>query len=370
MTDPAAPPEALAPLQDMTAEPTGETEAPPVSIIVVSYNTREMTLDCLRSLAAETRTPYELIVVDNASSDGSAAAIAAAFPEARLIASDENLGFAKANNLAAREARGRYLLLLNPDTVTLERAVDRLLAFADRTPEARIWGGRTLYADRSLNPGSCNGLLTLWGVFCRTSGLASAFAASPVFNPDEYGGWDRSTEREVGYVCGCFFLIERAFWNELGGFDLSFVMYGEETDLCHRARARGARPRVTPDATIVHYVGASSTRRSNKEALVLKAQLTLVERHLPGWRKRPALFLLRVKPLLRKLGGEAAAKLTRSARARAVAQHWGDVWRDRASWRNGFPPLPHPQPAPGSKLGSKPGSKPGSPPGPAATLAP
>ena len=87
---------------------------------------------------------------------------------------------------------------------------------------------------------------TLWSIFCRTSGLAIAFRASACFNPEDYGGWDRATEREVGYVCGCFFLISARFWDALGGFDLTFVMYGEETDLCHRARALGARPRITP----------------------------------------------------------------------------------------------------------------------------
>ena len=100
---------------------------PAVSIIVVSYNTREMTLDCLRSVFAETRTPFELIVVDNASPDGSAEAIAAAFPDIRLIASRENLGFAPANNMAVREARADLVLLLNPDTVVLDGAIDRLI---------------------------------------------------------------------------------------------------------------------------------------------------------------------------------------------------------------------------------------------------
>ena len=126
--------------------------APRVSILVISYNTREMTLDCLRSLKAETTVPHEVIVVDNNSPDRSADAIAAAFPEFRLIASPDNLGFAKGNNVAAEEAQGDYLLLLNPDTVVLDHAIDRLVAFADANPRAGIWGGRTLNADRTLEP--------------------------------------------------------------------------------------------------------------------------------------------------------------------------------------------------------------------------
>ena len=190
------------------------------------------------------------------------------------------------------------MLLLNPDTLVLDGAIDRLVAFADRTPEAGIWGGRTLYADGSLNAGQLQRR-------CRRSGASSAAppaspsssAAAPSSIREDYGAWDRSTEREVGYVCGCFFLIKRAFWDELGGFDLTFVMYGEETDLCHRARARGARPRVTPDATIVHYAGASSKRRSDKDVLILKSKVTLAQRYLPRWQHGPAVFLLRMWPL-------------------------------------------------------------------------
>ncbi|HRO13223.1 glycosyltransferase family 2 protein, partial [Amaricoccus sp.] len=233
---------------------------PLVSILVISYNTRAMTLECLKSVVAETTVPYELIVVDNASPDGSAAALAAAFPDIRLIASAENLGFAKGNNVAAREAKGRYILLLNPDTLVLEHAIDRLVAFAERTPAAGIWGGRTLNGDRTLNPSSVFGALTLWSLFCRASGLALIFKRSAFFNPEEMGDWDRGDEREVDVVQGSFFLIRRDFWEALDGFDASFVMYGEEADLCRRARLRGARPRMTPEATIVHFHGASSRR--------------------------------------------------------------------------------------------------------------
>ena len=317
---------------------------PVVSILVISYNTKAMTLECLASIAAETTVPHEVIVVDNASPDGSAAAIAAAFPDIRLIAATENHGFAKGNNIAAEFARGDYLLLLNPDTVVLDRAIDKLVAFAERTPAARVWGGRTVYADGSLNPGSCFSLQTLWSIFCRTSGLAIVFSASEWLNSENYGAWDRSTEREVGYVCGCFFLMKRAFWTELGGFDLTYQMYGEETDLCHRARARGARPRVTPEATIVHYAGASSKRRSDKDALILKSKVTLAQRYLPRWQQGPAVFLLRMWPLSRKLGGQVFATLTGSAGAAEAARRWGAVWEARANWQDGFAPRPHPAP--------------------------
>ena len=136
----------------MSARDSTDTVEPTMTVVVVSYNTRAMTLECLASLYAQTRAAFEVIVVDNASTDGSAAAIAEAFPQVRLLAERTNHGFAPAHDLAVPLARGRWILLLNPDTVILDGAVDRLLAFAEATPGAMIWGGRTLYADRSLNP--------------------------------------------------------------------------------------------------------------------------------------------------------------------------------------------------------------------------
>src|SRR5262245_16826178 len=149
---------------------------PELSILVISYNTAEMTLACLDSVAAETReTAYEIIVVDNASSDGSADAVAAAHPEIRLIRSDENMGFARANNVAAKTAKGDVLLLLNPDTVVLDGAIDRLVAFAKARPKARIWGGHTVFGDGSPNPSNCWRRMDLWNLLCRATGLTGLF---------------------------------------------------------------------------------------------------------------------------------------------------------------------------------------------------
>ena len=213
-----------------------------------------MTAAALDSVLAETRTTsFEIIAVDNASTDGSSAMLAQHPAKPQLIARNDNIGFARANNVAASQARGRYLLLLNPDTVVLDGAIDNLVAFARARPEARIWGGRTIFADGSLNPSSCWCRMTPWNLFCRASGLTAMFAQSEVFNGEAFGGWARDSERDVDIVSGCFFLIEKELWDELGGFDPLFFMYGEEADLCLRARALSAKPAVTPEATIIHY---------------------------------------------------------------------------------------------------------------------
>lgn len=309
--------------------------APTLSIIVVSYNTREMTLDCLRSIHAETEADFELIVIDNASSDGSAEAIAAEFPDAELMAETDNHGFAAANNIAAKRARGEYVLLLNPDTLVLDGALDKLLAFARVQPQARIWGGRTLYGDRSLNPASCWRRMTLWNIFCRTAGLTGIFPKSDVFNAEAYGGWDRSTERQVDIVVGCMFLMKRADWETLAGFDPAFVMYGEEADLCLRAQTQlGAAPRVTPEATIVHYGGASEKVRADKMVRLMRAKTELVRRHIPGWQRPLALALFHGWPLSRSL---AFALLNRLGLKKGTdsAATWREVWARRAEWKAG-----------------------------------
>ena len=309
---------------------------PTVSIVVVSYNTREMTLECIRSIMAETRCDFELVVYDNASSDRSADAIAEEFPDIRLVASKVNHGFAKANNIAAQEMRGTYLLLLNPDTIVLNGAIDRLVEFAERHPDAKIWGGRTLYGDRSLNPTSCWGRMTLWSVTCQALGLSRVFQNSSLFNPEGYGGWMRDSERQVDIVTGCLFLIERDYWNELGGFDPAFTMYGEEADLCLRAAAIGAKPRITPEAEIVHYVGASTKVRTNKLIMLLKAKVTLIRRHFPRWQVAPGVALLACWPLSRMIGAALLHKVTGKPRWAETHDAWKAVWQARSDWRRGY----------------------------------
>lgn len=309
---------------------------PKISIIVVSFNTCQMTLACLRSVVAQTLTPYELIVIDNASSDGSAAAIKAEFPNIALMAENENHGFAGANNLAAKHARGEKLLLLNPDTVILDGAIDRLYAFADRTPASRIWGGRTLFGDGSLNYGSAWRRMTLWNIFCRTAGLTGLFPKSEIFNSEAYGRWDRNTERQVDIVTGCFFLIALRDWKALGGFDQTFFMYGEEADLCLRAeRDLGAAPRVVPDAVIIHYGGASERVRADKMVRLLSAKIALIDRHIPSWQRPMARVIFRLWPLSRRIALDLLAFIgsQKGSESRSV---WQAVWARRAEWQNGF----------------------------------
>jgi GT2 family glycosyltransferase len=254
----------------------------------------------------------------------------------RLIALTGNVGFARANNIAAEQAKGRYLLLLNPDTVVIDRAIQRLIGFAAARQGAKIWGGRTLYADRSLNPTSCWRRMSLWNVFCRTTGLSGVFPGSQLFNAESYGRWDRSSVREVDIVTGCFLLIERGFWRELGGFDARFFMYGEEADLCLRAAKLGARPAVTPDATIIHYGGASEQVRSEMMVKLLAGKGELIKRHWPARTRGLGLFLLSLWPLTRAIALSGAGWVLRRSALGGEAATWWRIWRQRERWRHGY----------------------------------
>lgn len=312
---------------------------PLVSIMLVNWNTREMTLECLRSIYRETQLPaFEVIVVDNGSEDGSAKAIAQEFPQANLMAERENHGFAKATNLSVKQAKGDYILLLNTDTLVLEHAIDRLVKFAQDRPEAQIWGGRTLFRDRTLNPTSVWGMISPWSVTCRTFGLSAAFKGSQWLNPECYGDWDRLEEREVAIVQGAFFLTTKAFWDELGGFDPAFFMYGEEADLCARAHKLGARPRMTPEAQIVHYGGQSTQVYAQKIIYVLGGRIGLVNRHfVPFWRPFGR-FMVAMMARTRSLAFPLLAAL--NGRFQDQADHWRAAWQRRGEWRHGPPSKP------------------------------
>ncbi|MEM9517621.1 MAG: glycosyltransferase family 2 protein, partial [Actinomycetota bacterium] len=229
-----------------------------------------------------------------------------------------------------------YLLLLNPDTVVLDRAVDRLVDFAERTPSALIWGGRTLFADGSLNPASCWRRMSAWSALCRAAGLDTARPSSPLFNREGYGGWDRNDERDVDIVSGCFFLTTRSFWEEMGGFDLTYEMYGEEADLCLRGRSRGVQPRVSPRATIVHYGGASETVKGDKHVRLIRAKITLALRHQRGAGRVLSVWLLRLWPLSRWVMAAALRRIRPGSEIDRVRSDWRYVWSQRALWWNGY----------------------------------
>lgn len=312
-----------------------------LSVLVVTYRNPELTRACLASVLEQTDgLSYEVVVVDNASDDGTPDLIAAEFPTVRLIRSPDNLGFAKGNNVAARAAVGEHLVLLNPDTEVLDGALTRLRARALSSAPG-LWGGRTLRPDGGLDPSSCWGRQTAWSTLCFATGASTFLSGNAVFDPESLGSWARDSERDVGVVTGCLLLCRRADWERLGGFDERFFMYGEDADLAERARRIGLRTAITPEATIVHHVGRSSSSSGRKMAMVMRSRVTMIDKH---WRPRT-----RPLGLACLLAGTALrAGLSRTARLvlRRPASFWEDVWARRHDWKMGYQPTGVPPSAP------------------------
>jgi N-acetylglucosaminyl-diphospho-decaprenol L-rhamnosyltransferase len=305
-----------------------------LSIIIISYNTREMTMACLHSVYEETRgISFEVIVVDNDSKDGSAQSIKKKFPAVKLIVSDKNLGFGRANNLATKIAKGNYLLLLNPDTIVLNGAIQKLYSFACRNPNNRIYGGRTLYSDLTLNPTSCWRRPTLWSLFCYSVGLTKIFKGNSIFDPESYGHWKRDSVRLVDIVTGCLLMIERKLWDQLNGFDNVFFMYGEEADLCIRSAKFGASPIITPDATIIHHDGASEKIYADKMIRILRAKKQFIKKH---WNQVGMLIgfsLLLYSVLVRMVASHTNDLLSLILNKNfKSSKAWNEIWRRRNEW--------------------------------------
>ena len=229
-----------------------------VSVVIVNWKVRELLRECLLSLRASAGLrpdEMQIIVVDNHSGDGSAEMVAAEFGEVTLIANVDNIGFGRANNQALPQCTGRYILLLNPDTVVLDHAVRRMLERMDARPDVAALGCRLLNADQSLQRWTGGAFPHAWNVATHylflDRLLPRALRPAPL-----YLDYDPREDIDVDWVSGaCMMLRPSMLAGKL--FDPSFYMYGEDMELCHRLKSAGHRVIYSPGASIIHYQGAS-----------------------------------------------------------------------------------------------------------------
>lgn len=300
-----------------------------VAIVIVTYNSGGLICECLESVFAARRdVRQQVIVVDNASKDDTVARVRARFPDVVLLEPGKNLGFAAGVNYGVRHADAEFVLLLNPDTEIRGHAIDEVVAFARARPGHGLYGGRTLRPDGSLEPSSCWGEPTLWSMAMFAFGVSSLFPKNRWLDPESLGDWPRDTAREVGVVTGCFLLAPKAVWDELGGMDERYFMYGEDVDLAMRARARGYRPIICPTAQLVHEVGRSSETPVHKILLLYRGKASLVRTHWHGPARWLGLFFL--------AGGTALRAALAGVTNRGAASRWQTLWRERATWLKGY----------------------------------
>mgnify|MGYP003394275545 CR=1 FL=1 len=238
-----------------------------LSIVIVSYNTKELLLECLNSVRLATRKiNTEVFVVDNDSKDGSPEMVAKDFKEVKLFANKQNLGFSKANNQALKKARGKYILVLNPDTQVLKDTLVKMIDFMNKNPDVAVSSCRVELANGSLDRDCRRHYPTPWRAFTHFSGLSQKFKGSKIFDQYYMGYLSEKKEHEVDACVGAFMMVRKKAMDVVGLFDEDFFFYGEDLDWCFRFRQEGYKIVFTPITKIIHHKGAASgMKQSSKD---------------------------------------------------------------------------------------------------------
>uniref|UniRef100_A0A832G805 Glycosyltransferase n=1 Tax=Ignavibacterium album TaxID=591197 RepID=A0A832G805_9BACT len=253
-----------------------------LSIIIVNYNVKEFLKNLLHSIQkASQHLSIEIIVVDNASDDGSVEMIREKFPDVVLIANEKNLGFGKANNIGLKKAQGKYILLINPDTLVAEDTFIKLIEFFETHPEAGLAGCKILNPDGTLQLACRRSFPGPWTSFTKVTGLSSLFPKSKLFARYNLTYLDENQTYEVDAISGSFMMLRKEVYEKVGGFDEQFFMYGEDLDLCYRIQKAGYKIFYVHTTQIIHYKGESTKRSSLDETKVFyNAMHLFVKKHL------------------------------------------------------------------------------------------
>jgi GT2 family glycosyltransferase len=230
-----------------------------ISIVIVSWNAKKYLTDCVESLLSqESSRTMEIIVVDNASTDGSPEVIMERFPEVILIQNEKNLGFAKANNIGINRSTGKYICLINSDIKILNGCILKLYYFMEENSPAGIIGPKILNSDLS-SQSSCRRFPSLWNNFCSAFGLNKISPNSKEFSGEQMFYFQHNRVERVHVVSGCFMMVRRKALDQVGYLDDQFFMYSEDIDWCKRFWDAGWEVAFSPNARAIHYGGASSS---------------------------------------------------------------------------------------------------------------
>lgn len=265
-----------------------------LSVIIVNYNVTHFLEQCLLSVVNAIKgVDAEIYVVDNASSDNSCPMVRQRFPNVKLIENKKNVGFSKANNQAIALASGKYVLLLNPDTVVQEDTLSKCIAFMDSTPDAggttvKMINGRGKYL-----PESKRGFPTPWVSFFKIFGITALFPKSKTFARYYLGHLDKNSTHEIDVLPGAFMFIRKEALTKTGLLDEQFFMYGEDIDLSYRFTQAGYKNYYFPECQIIHYKGESTKKGSlNYVVVFYKAMLLFTKKHFKSGRARRLILLI------------------------------------------------------------------------------
>ncbi len=237
-----------------------------LSIIIVNYNVKEFLQNLLKSIQKATQDiSYEIILVDNASDDGSVEVIKEKYPNVQLIENKENVGFGKANNQGMKNAKGKYFVLINPDTIVKEDTFKKMIEFFEENPSTGMAGCKVLNPDGTLQLACRRGFPGPWTSFTKIVGLSKLFPKSRVFARYNLTYLNENETYKVDAISGAFMMLKREVFEKIGGFDPEFFMYGEDLDLCYRTKKSGYDVYYVHSTEIIHYKGESTKRSSIDE---------------------------------------------------------------------------------------------------------
>lgn len=237
---------------------TTPASSPEISVVIVAWKAKRYLELCLNSLAdAPPRRSMEVLVVDNASDDGTSEMIEDAYPWVKLIKSSENLGFSRGNNLAIRQCKGRYIALVNPDVIVFPGCLDALADYLEENPKVGDVGPRVFFPDMT-QQSTCRRFPTLWNNFCSATGLESMFKGSPFFAGEHMFYFSHDRTLQVDVIVGCFSMIRREAFEVVGLLDEGLFMYGDDVDWCRRARNAGWQVVFYPGARAIHDCGKTT----------------------------------------------------------------------------------------------------------------
>lgn len=284
-----------------------------LSVIIVNYNVRYFLEQCLLSVREALKgIEGEVIIVDNASEDGSREYLEPRFPDMRFIWNGENLGFARANNMAVQQSKGDHILFLNPDTIVAEDCFTRCLAFMQAHPEAGALGVHMVDGNGNFLKESKRAYPSLWTSFFKLSGLAGLFPRSKVFARYHLGHLDPMKDHEVDVLAGAFMWVRKAAIDQVGSFDERFFMYGEDIDLSYRLQRAGWKNYYFSGTTVIHFKGESTKRGSlNYVRMFYKAMAVFVDKHYTSFTAFFFRFFITIAIWLRALLSAVAGILKR-----------------------------------------------------------
>ncbi len=275
------------------------TVTPDVSVLIVNYNVKDYLIQCLRSIQASVgNVTYEVIVVDNASTDNSQAVVQPMFPDVTWLQLSENVGFGRGNNHGLKACSGRHVLFLNPDTIIAQDTLETMVRYLDANPDVGLAGCKVLNPDGSFQLACRRGLPTPWASFCKLFGMQSMFPRSRFFARYNLTYLPVDATYNVDGLIGAFMMGPLDHVRQLGGFDPQFFMYGEDLDLCYRMQKSGKHVRYVHSTSIVHFKGESTRRSSINEVRVFYEAMEIFARKHFG-RSEMFLWLLRMGISLR-----------------------------------------------------------------------